>query len=52
MVFAIGGNFGVEELQRDFLADLFVQDFINTAHTPFSQFFDDLVSFGESASRG
>ncbi len=45
-------RFQVDELQGDLLVDLLIEDFVDIAHSAFSELLYHLVSSRESASRG
>ncbi len=44
----VGGDLGLEELERDILLDLPVEDLVDPAHPALADLLDDLVAVGES----
>ncbi len=46
----VGGDLGLEELERDILLDLLVKDLVDAAHPALADLLDDFVTVGEGAA--
>jgi hypothetical protein len=48
----VGGNFGLQQLQGHFFFDICIEDFLDSAHSSFAEFFDNLIPAGKGGTSG